>query len=59
MTACSHLDTAVQAHAGMPDRERIEHMRVDRWIDYPRARQALDKLEELLFFPSVPACRTC
>lgn len=51
MTACSHLDPAVQAHAGMPDRERIEHMRVDRWIDYPRARQALDKLEELLLFP--------
>lgn len=59
MTACSHLDPAVQAHASMPDRERIEHMRVDRWIDYPRARQALDKLEELLCFPSVPACRTC
>lgn len=51
MTVYLHLDHAVQAHATMPDRERIEHMRVDRWIDYPRARQALEKLEELLLFP--------
>ena len=51
MTAYPHLDPAVQAHADLPDRERIEHMRVDRWIDYPRARHALDKLEELLLFP--------
>jgi len=51
MTAYPHLDPAVQAHADLPDRERIEHIRVDRWIDYPRARQALDKLEELLLFP--------
>jgi len=51
MTAYSHLDPAVHAHADLPNRERIEHIRVDRWIDYPRARQALDKLEELLLFP--------
>ncbi|TGU46808.1 hypothetical protein EN795_30905 [bacterium M00.F.Ca.ET.152.01.1.1] len=51
MTAYPHLDPAVQGHADLPDRERIEHIRVDRWIDYPRARQALDKLEELLLFP--------
>lgn len=51
MTAYPHLDPAVQAHADLPDRERIEHIRVDRWIDYPRARQALDKLEDLLLFP--------
>lgn len=51
MTAYPHLDPAVQAYADLPARERIEHIRVDRWIDYPRARQALDKLEELLLFP--------
>ena len=51
MTVYPHLDPAVQAHADLPNRERIEHIRVDRWIDYPRARQALDKLEELLLFP--------
>jgi hypothetical protein len=51
MTAYPHLDPAVQAHAGLPDRERVEYLRVDRWIDYPRARQALDKLDELLLFP--------
>lgn len=51
MITYPHLDPAVQAHADLPERERIEHIRVDRWIDYPRARQALDKLEELLLFP--------
>jgi len=45
MTVYPHLDPAVQAHADLPNRERIEHIRVDRWIDYPRARQALDKLQ--------------
>ena len=51
MTAYPHLDPAVQAHVDLPDRERIEYIRVDRWVDYPRARQALDKLEELFVFP--------
>ncbi len=26
-------------------------MRADRWVDYPRARESLDKLEELMLFP--------
>lgn len=51
MTVYPHLDPAVQAYADLPERERIEHMRVDRWVDYPRARQALNRLEELLAFP--------
>lgn len=51
MTAYPHLDPAIRAHADLPDRERMEHIRVDRWIDYPRARQALGKLEELFLFP--------
>ena len=51
MTTYPHLDPAVQAHVGQPDRERIEYMRVDRFVDYPRARQAFEKLEELLLFP--------
>ena len=51
MTAYAHLDPAVRAHVDLPERERIEHIRVDRWVNYPRARQALDKLEELLLFP--------
>lgn len=50
MTVYPHLDP-VQAYADLPERERIEHMRVDRWVDYPRARQALNRLEELLAFP--------
>ncbi len=51
MTVYQHLDPSVQAYADLPQRERIEHIRGDRWIDYPRARHALDKLEELLLFP--------
>lgn len=51
MTVYPHLDPAVRAYADLPNRERIEHLRVDRWIDYPRARQALEKLEELFLFP--------
>lgn len=51
MTDYPHLDPAVRAHADLPDRDRMEHIRADRWIDYPRARQALEKLEELLLFP--------
>lgn len=51
MTALRHLDPAVWPYVDLPERERIEHIRLDRWIDYPRAREALDKLEELLMFP--------
>ncbi|HQS11175.1 MAG TPA: hypothetical protein PLK13_20345 [Xanthobacteraceae bacterium] len=34
MTAYPHLDPAIRAYADLPARERIEHIRVDRWIDY-------------------------
>jgi hypothetical protein len=51
MSAYPHLDPAVQAYADLAVRERIEYMRVDRFVDYPRARQAFEKLEELLLFP--------
>lgn len=51
MTTYAHLDPAVQGVADLSDRERIDHIRVDRWIDYPRARQALARLDDLLHFP--------
>jgi len=46
-----HLDDAVRPYAELTERERIDYIRVDRWIDYPRARRALGKLDELLLFP--------
>ena len=41
MTDYTHLDPAMQELAGLPDQARIEEVRADRWIDYPRAREAL------------------
>ena len=46
-----HLDPAVRPFAELGERDRIDFLRVDRWIDYPRAHRALDTLEELLLFP--------
>ena len=37
--------------ADLPAQERIERIRADLWIDYPRAREALARLDELLLFP--------
>ncbi|MGB3386509.1 MAG: TniB family NTP-binding protein [Pseudaminobacter sp.] len=51
MTDYTHLDPAMQELAGLPDQARIEEVRADRWIDYPRAREALIRLDELLLFP--------
>lgn len=46
-----HLDDAVRPYAELSVPERLDYIRVDRWIDYPRARRALEKLDELLLFP--------
>ena len=35
------------------DLERIARIRSDRWIAYPRAVQALDRLHELFEYPKV------
>lgn len=35
----------------LPKRERIARIRAPRWIGYPRAREILDKLEDLLIYP--------
>ena len=37
--------------AALSAEERIRRIRVDRWVDYPRARDALDKLGDLIAFP--------
>jgi hypothetical protein len=48
----SHLLPSVQAKARLPADERIRHVRADRWIGYPRALAALDRLETLFAWPS-------
>ena len=51
MNDLKHLLESVRAVAEGPDDARIAHLRMDRWIDYPRAASALETLEELLSTP--------
>jgi len=48
----SHLHPAAQQIARLPDAERLRYIRADRWIGYPRATEALGRLETLLSWPS-------
>lgn len=48
----SYLTPAAQAATLLPDEERIQHLRADRWIGYTRARSTLQRLEELFNWPS-------
>ena len=48
MSELKHLLEAVRPVALGPDEARIAHLRIDRWIDYPRAAAALETLEDLL-----------
>lgn len=47
----SHLLKKAAAYLDRPDEERIAYIRSPRWIGYPRAQEALSKLEELLNYP--------
>lgn len=47
----SHLLPSVQAQARLPAHERIRHVRAERWIGYPRALAALERLETLFAWP--------
>jgi hypothetical protein len=47
----SHLNPALRAAAALPDSERVMRIRADRWIGYPRATAALERLEALLNWP--------
>ena len=46
-----HLFPASRALAALSVDERIRRIRADRWISYPRAQQALAKLEGLIACP--------
>jgi hypothetical protein len=47
----SHLHPTAQAVARLPTAERIDRIRADRWIGYPRAVEAVDRLQTLLGWP--------
>ena len=47
----SHLAPQAREIAMLSDEERIIRIRSDRWIGYPRAIEAIDRLEELLVWP--------
>lgn len=46
-----HLHPDVHAVAGLPAAERVTQIRADRWIGYPKAVEAVDRLETLLAWP--------
>jgi len=48
----SHLIPSMQKIAMLPSTERIQRIRADRWIGYPKAIAAIEKLESLLNWPS-------
>src|SRR5256884_8508439 len=48
----SHLHPLARQVLDLPAAEQLAWIRADRWIGYPRARQALTSLEELLTTPA-------
>ena len=50
-TELNHLHPAARALAALDDDERTLALQRDRWIDYPRAADALRRLERLLQTP--------
>ena len=51
MSVLAHLTAEARVIADFDDARRIAHLAEDHWIDYPRARQALQELERLLGCP--------
>ncbi len=51
MPALQHLSAEARAIAELDDDRRLAHLAEDHWIDYPRAREALQVLERLLRCP--------
>lgn len=47
----AHLTEGAREAAVLSNEERIAYIRGDRWFGYPRAQNALNRLEELLVWP--------
>jgi hypothetical protein len=48
----SHLHECAQRIARLPNEERLRYVRADRWIGYPRATEALNRLNTLVNWPA-------
>jgi hypothetical protein len=46
-----HLQTSQQGIAQLSNEERIDWIRQERWIQYPRAKRILERLAELVDYP--------
>ena len=51
MSSYSHLNDSAIETLTLSDAERIHKIRSERWIGYPKAKQILAKLEDLLIYP--------
>lgn len=51
MTTHGHLNADAVELLALPSAERIRRIRSPRWIGYPRAKEILAKLEDLLTYP--------
>lgn len=51
MVEGEHLSAAARGALNLPTADRIERIRRPRWIGYTRAKQLLDKLDDLLTHP--------
>ena len=51
MTEFEHVNPEFREEARQPAEERIQRVRVERWITYPRAEFVLSRLSELLTYP--------
>ena len=47
----SHLHAVARDKAALGNEQRIRTLQTDRWIDYPRATEALRRLQRLLETP--------
>jgi hypothetical protein len=47
-----HLHPSARLFAQLPDDERVARIRADRWIGYPRAVEALERLRTLHEWPN-------
>jgi hypothetical protein len=53
MEQLQHLNSATREIANLPDSERIYAIRSGTWVGYTRAKEALDRMEELLAYPRI------
>ena len=51
MSSTKHLNELAVKQLNLDDDERIEKIRSDRWIGYPKAKTVLTKLDDLLSYP--------